>query len=224
MTFLQKATHIYLGIIIPLSIVIPIVPALLQYKRLPGQLKVIVWYLFLSAISNAVTRILAYNYINNMPVMHVYTLLEFVLLALFYREVLAKGKTGILIPLMVSLFTLLCIGNVLFLQNMHTYNTYTKSIEALLIIVLGVFYFKQNLDSIVSGKDRNTSLMYINSGLLIYFSGSFIWFVVYNMTVMNERMGMVMWSIHATLLLLLYVLIAIALWKYKKSEILTLNN
>ena len=216
MSRLAYATHMYVGVVVPASIIIPVIPALKKYRQLSQELKVISWYLFAATITSIINNMLGLRNVNNMPGMHVYTLLEFILLALFYRKVLDGTNTGNYVVALIPFFALASILNTLFFQNIYTYNTYTKSIEAIIIIVLAIAYFRKNLDKLVSGESNTDPVSYINSGLLLYFSGSFIWFTVYNMTVNNVVFGMLMWSIDATFLLILYILIAIALWKYKK--------
>jgi len=206
----------YMGVVVPASIIIPIIPAALKYRYLPEPQKIVSWYLFFAAIFSLINNLLGFSNINNMPVMHVYTFVEFVLLVLFYRNVLTGTRIGKYAVYAVPFFLIFCVVNVLFFQDIYTYNTHTKSIEALLVIFMAIAYFRKTLDRIGKDDARYSPLSYINSGLLLYFSGSFIWFTIFNLTVQNKSFGMVMWSIHATFLLVLYILIATALWKYKE--------
>jgi hypothetical protein len=204
-----------MAVVVPVSILLPISQAIIKYNRCPYELKIICWFLFASAISNIIGTFLAFKNINNMPVMHVYTFVEFALLAFFYKNILNTQQTGKIINWLIPSFLVICVVNALYFQNIHTYNTYTKSIEALIILILAITYFVKVLDKIEIEEKNVNVITYINSGLLIYFSGSFIWFVIFNLTIGNVGLGVIMWSIHATLLLILYILIAIALWKHK---------
>jgi len=58
--------------------------------------------------------------------------------------------------------------------------------------------------------------LYINSGMLIYFSGSFLLFIIYSVIISNYSLAYFIWDLHATFLLTMYILFAVALWKYKK--------
>lgn len=206
---------IYMGIVVPASILLPLSLATIKYNRLTIELKSISWFLFASAFSNIIGTILGFNNINNMPVMHVYTFVEFALLALFYKKLLNTQQSDKIINWLIPSFLVICVINVLYIQDLYTYNTYTKSIEALIILILAITYFVKVLDKVEIEEKNVNVITYINSGLLIYFSGSFIWFVIFNLTIGNVGLGVIMWSIHATLLLILYILIAIALWKHK---------
>ncbi len=214
MQLFPRASYLYVGIIVPACIIIPIIPAIIRYRALSNELKCIAWYLFVAAFTSIINTMLSRNNINNMPVMHFYTMLEFSILALFYKQLL-QGISKF-ISALIPFFILLCIANVIFFQNILTFNTYTKSVEAILIIFFSIAYFKNMLDATGSEIKWAGPLVYINSGLLFYFSGSFILFVIQNILIQNKDLVSIMWSIHATILLLLYILIAVALWKHKK--------
>lgn len=211
-----NATFIYLGIIVPLTIIVPILFAVSKYHFLSLELKIASWYLFLSGATNLLTSVLAFKSISNMPVMHIYTCLEMVLLGLFYRVILQGTRVSKSIPYIIAAFVVACIINVLYFQDIFTFNTYTKSLEALIIIFLAVCYFKNKLDSIAANINPNNTILFINSGLLLYFSGSFVVFIIENINIHSTQFWFVMWNIHGTLVVALYQLFAIAIWKYKK--------
>jgi hypothetical protein len=217
MPFQKNVFLFYEAVIVPLCVLIPMVPALVKYRILSAELKVLSWYLFMSAGSNVITSMLAHNRVNNMPVLHIYTFMELAVLGIFYRKAFGSTTLARYIPILIFSFFALCIANLLFFQNIYTYNTYTKSVEAIIVIFLAVNYFKKTLDATGVQTVHRNVLPYVNSGLLIYFSGSFILFVIPNMILFVPGIfGHVIWAVHATLLLIMYLLFATALWKYKK--------
>lgn len=204
-----------MGVVVPLSIIIPIIPAVVRYNELSSKLKIISWYLFAGAVTSIVNNVLAYCHLNNMLISHIYTLVEFILLILFYKKIPGE-KNKKAYNLLITFFSVLVVMNAAFLESIFTYNSYTKSIEAIVVMFLSVRYFKQNLDKAgTTAVKGDNYIIYINSGLLVYFAGSFLLFIIQNLTVSSLSFGLVMWTIHATFLLVLYILIAIALWKYK---------
>jgi hypothetical protein len=187
-----------------------------KYNKLPKELKVISWYLFIGAITSIIYNTMGFQKVNNMPLAHLYTVVEFTVLVLFYHRVMDKTGLNRFILWLIPLFVAFAIINALFFQSIFIYNTYTKSVEAIVIIFLSISYFIATLDKIGKSPERTSVIPYINSGLLLYFSGSFILFVIFNMTLQNRPFGLFMWGLHATFLLFLYILIAIALWKHKE--------
>lgn len=208
--------YIYVGIIVPLTIIIPVLIAIFKYRHLSSELKIAAWYLFLGGFSNFITSLLAFNNITNIPVFHFYTALELTLLCIFYKMILGGSVISRYIHPLIVVFLLLCVVNVLFFQNLFTFNSYTKTLEAIIIVFLALAYFKKNLDETAVSTSPQNPVVYINSGVLIYFSGSLIIFVIENLSISNITFWKVVWTLHASLLMIMYQLFAVALWKFKK--------
>ncbi|MBE2290312.1 MAG: hypothetical protein IAE95_12210 [Chitinophagaceae bacterium] len=206
----------YLGVVVPASVVIPFIPAVTRYSVFPRELRILSWFLLVDFVANGINSLLAFNLINNMPVMHTYTFVEFAILAIFYRAVFADEKMSRVINWLIPAFFGICVLNVLFFQDIFTFCTYTKSIEALIMAIFAVVLFMRDLDSIGGDKNVNAVLAYANTGILIYFSGSFLWFAACNLVPGGSVLSFIMWILHATFLVVFYILTAITLWKYKK--------
>ncbi len=200
----------------PASVIIPFIPAVTRYSVFPKELRILSWFLLIDFVANGINSLLGLNGINNMPVMHTYTFVEFTILAIFYRTVFADRKMYRVVNWLIPAFFAICVSNVLFFQDIFTFCTYTKSVEALIMAILAIMLFMRDLDSIGGGEKVNAVLAYANTGILIYFSGSFLWFAVCNLVPGGSVLGFSMWLLHATLLVVFYVLTAITLWKYKK--------
>lgn len=200
--------------LVPASISIPIGIAILKYKVLVGPYKVLGWYLLLAAFTSILFNVMAARFINNLPLSHLYTVVELSLISIFYKRVFSSTRFNKWCTVTIVCFLLLALANAIFVQGIYTFNTYTKSLESLVVMVLAIAYFLKSID-VRDVRADNGSLNLINSGFLLYFSGSFIWFSIFNFTVSNMSLGLIMWSIHATLLLIEYLMIAKALWKLK---------
>src|SRR4051812_30440665 len=94
----KDALLFYDVVIVPLCVLIPAIPACLKYRSFSPEFKVLSRYVFLSALANLVTSALAYNAINNMPVLHVYTFLELAVLGAFYGKVFGNSGPGKYLP------------------------------------------------------------------------------------------------------------------------------
>jgi hypothetical protein len=204
---------------------------LYHYKNNESKtLKNLYHYIFLCAVISILADILNIYQQNNLSLLHLLTLGEFVLLSLFYREMITKPnlKTkGFLI--FIAFISILIISNSIFLQDIFTYNTYAKSLVQVIIITYSIIYFYNltvNLDeephlhsshtindisSINSQKQKSIRL--INSSILLYYSGSLFIFMFGNQYKQNEDIFLMFWAFNAGLLLLVYILIAIGIWK-----------
>ncbi|RAJ29247.1 hypothetical protein [Pedobacter cryoconitis] len=206
-----SASLIYTGVIVPAGVLIPIVVAYSKRKYTNRPLEIIWYYLLLDGVVNLLAVLLADHEINNLPVLHVFTILEFLLLSYFYLSVLREKAAGRIIKYLLVIFPVFCIVNFLFFQSIYQFNTYARPVEALIIMGCSLAYFAQTNDA--DTRWSFNPLNWINTGILLYFSGALFIFSFSNLTVkqMSEKyyaINILMWNIHATLLLLMYLLIA----------------
>lgn len=183
---------------------------------LPSEMNILLWYLIVGAVCSLITSALAFFVINNMPVVQLYTVVEFIFVVLFYGSVSGKRGLGRYIPWLSPFFIFITVINLLLYQDIYTYNTNTKSAAALIVILLSVRLFKTMLDDVSPNVESRWPVALVNSGFLLYFSSSFVLFSIYNLIVGNRGYIRVMLMIHASSLILLYLLMSVAFWKLKK--------
>lgn len=200
-----------MGIIAPAFILFPVVAALVRFQYLGRPAKMVLFYLLVAGVVNTSATLMAKNGIRNLPLLHAFTMVEFVLVSLFYYFLFPKRRNILLGSMVV--FGLLCISNSVFLQSIWTYNSYTRSLEAILICLLGLFYF---LDNMEREKPHPIGANWFNSAFLMYFAGAFFLFLLSNLIVGNKAANTVIWNIHATLVLLMYLMHGIGFLKWKQ--------
>ena len=198
----------FMGVIVPLSVLLPIIIGIVQFKNLPGPARIILWYVLTSGFFSGISVIVGrYFHTNNMPLVHLYTAAEVVLFTWYYRRLSGntfKNKFYILLPV---LFAILCIVNAVFFQNIYTYSSYTRSVEAIICMLFALNYFA--IMASVAGDKRTLRqpAFYFNAGIFLYFSGAFILFVFSNFIITNlsRHNFLIIWNIHAALILLMYL-------------------
>ncbi|MCE3227023.1 MAG: hypothetical protein K0S32_1574 [Bacteroidetes bacterium] len=200
----------------PWSVVLPV---LLLFKQIrhkdQRELKPLFYYFILSLITQALSLIFWFYSINNLPLLHIYTPLEFLLLLWFYSILLEKQFTRTARFVVTISFLLFSIIDSWFLEDIYTFNTLGRSIEALVIILLSITWF---LFSIREDRHVNKNINYIIAGIFIYFSGSIVLFSFSNIiTRFTHSLALNVWSIHTLLLVSFYTLVTIALLKWKTN-------
>src|ERR1700712_5572749 len=158
--------YCYINYITPGSILIAIIIALFKFKQLTFPLKVFLYFLVFSAIANAANLILSAHHIHTTTLLHIYTPFEFAFISWFYNIVF-NGKWRTTIVILISIFTVLCILNFFFLQNGLEANTYTGTLEAVIIIGYSVLYLNQQSNIENDETWGKNGLNWINIGLLI---------------------------------------------------------
>jgi hypothetical protein len=193
----------------PWIIIAPFLLSVVRYNRLSKALKIMTWYLMLSVITQAVSLLLWKKSINNLPLLHVFTVLEFFLLFAYYSFQSKPLFTRFWFYLILFLFLLFALLDAFVLENLYSFNIYTRSVEAFIFIGCSVHWFISSLtlESKVIFREQN-ALKYMNAGFFIYFSGSLILFAFSNyINHLGRPLLMNIWTLHTLLLIVLYLFI-----------------
>lgn len=207
--------NIFVGVVVPYSILLPILIALLHFSRLTKAAKAIFIYLVCSGMVSILSISLArYFHVTNLPLFHVYTLVEFILLTEFYKHILPFRKTILIVQLC---FFLACVINSAFIQSIYQFNSYTLTLEALVIMLFAVNYFAKLFADSNDQKILEMPSFWFNTGLFLYFSGSYMLYNFSNyVLVQSKHSFVVVWNTRAAFLLLMYLLFTLGFWKCKK--------
>ena len=208
----------FMSVLVPCSILLPIMIGLLKLQRLPASARIIWYYLIVSAIvSAAFTFMGRVLHTNNMPLVHLYTPIELVFFCWFYTKTLWPQGNRFLTIWLPVLFTVLCIINALNYQSIYTYSSYTRSVEALICIIMALNYFARMATEGNEKKNISNPELYFNSGIFFYFSGGFMLFVFSNFIINSSHNNYaVIFVIYAALVLCMYILFAVAFLLCKK--------
>ncbi|MBS4063908.1 MAG: hypothetical protein KGZ74_05080 [Chitinophagaceae bacterium] len=200
-----------------MTVTVPLIIALLKYKQLGAEYLLLFYYLLVSFFTNAAAITLAESGVNNLPLLHLFTLVEGVLLLFFYQKNLTHVLNKYLFLLLAALFVVFCLINSLFIQALYTFNTYSRSAEAVLIIFLALTCFYTSLGENNRENWNKQPLILINIGLLLYFSSSLLLFLFSQVLLANQEINIIVWVIHATIVMIMYFFFAWAFLQYKKT-------
>lgn len=200
--------------IAPWLVVVPTYKALSRYSGLTPALKHVLYYLILASLTQAAAFAFWYQKANNMPLLHVYTLLEFFFVASFYHHALGSLLPANSLRVLILFFSLFSILNSLFIQNIYQFNSYASALKSLLVLVLALlFLLKKIREQPPTTGSSVASESWINSGFLIYFSGALVLFSFAGLLPRQQALQLNVWSLHLFLLIILYILLTIAFWK-----------
>lgn len=211
----MKPEYVYMNVVAPSFIIIPTVTALLRYKVLQKEVKILLLYLVVESIIIFLSSALAYYHLRNMPLYHVATIIETVLLLYFFSIILKTTYTVRFIKWAMIIFPVLSIINSLFIQSVYEFNSYPISLQFILMIFLCFLYWwqKENDESRPWG---TFPLNWIICGFLLYFSSAFILFTFSNagLVYLSRSNFILVWNVHATLSIIMYLMISIGIYKY----------
>ncbi|KAA2238991.1 hypothetical protein F0L74_22520 [Chitinophaga agrisoli] len=206
-------TSLYLGVVVPAATLIPITMGIFKFRALTPRLRALWLYLCMAAVINAIASI--YSHHNNLPLLHVYTMLELIFLVRYYLLLFTHKRILFFLKAVLILFPLYCVINFLFIQDIYSFNSYTRPVEAIILIACSLLYFMAS--SREDDEERWTAVPdnWVNAGILLYFSGALGQFAFSNVVEATTAKPVILliWVLHATLVLIMYILFTISFSK-----------
>lgn len=199
------------------STLIPLIVAIYNRNKLDYPLKYLSYLIYFSACIEIISAILWWQEENNLPLLHIFVVVEFILIGWMYQLHLYKLYNRYLIPVLIVAFSIFSIINSLFIQSIYTFNTYARPIGNLLFIIFAISYYYKLLKELKIRYLERNPMFWINTGILIYFSGSLFLFIFSNYLLKQTQLNNLFWSIHAGLNVFINVLYAIGLWLSREN-------
>lgn len=217
MLSLRSFTMLYTGEIVPAVTWLPIIVAIWLYRRITRSLKAILLYLCVAVVFNYAATISSHSN-NNLPLLHIYTVVEFLLVIRFYFIVLPGKRIKKVVIVLSILFSAWAIMNSLFVQHIYGFNSYSRATEALIMIVFGVLYIIHTAKDDSNEEWSRNPENWVNAGFLLYFSGALSQFAFSNIVSAHAPavFKMAIWDIHATFVLVMYLLFTVAFLKCRR--------
>lgn len=189
------------------------------FRRMPREVKMFGLFLLMDAFTELMLLFFFKRGSNNMPWLHLYTIMEFLTLSFFYKTLfkdswLFRKYFWWVIPLVV----LLLIGNSVFIESIYGFNSNAKTVVQLFMIGYAVAYFFMNFGVTDFNLPRNFAVAMINAAIMIYYSGTLFIFMFARVVNTPENkdsilMQIIFWTFNAGLFLLFQLFILIGLWK-----------
>ena len=208
----MRASTAYMGIIVPSSIIIPIIFALFKHRLWTLTEKLSFGYLLLSATFNTLAIITAIKKVNNLPFLHLYTVLEFCLLCFVLRSILEKNVL-LRKPLKIAafIFPIFAIAYILLTNSLYTFNVLPRFLSSITLLT----FCLATLFSGLSKMEKTINIFNFQAtvALLIYFSSSSVLFGLIEYVRTDKELNRILWCLHATLVLFMYLIFARAYYK-----------
>ncbi|WP_167619506.1 hypothetical protein [Maribellus sediminis] len=159
---------------------------ILFYKYLNKALKIVFAFVCMAVVSEFSSQIIIHLFKGTtIWQTHFYVMLEFFIWALFYWYLMKPFVNKNLYWLVVTVFEIYCIVNMIFIQDLNVYPT-TRAIESILMIVLSILTFYRIMVEGKIDKLRNEPIIWINSAVLLYFSSSIFFHLVFNVLLVKD--------------------------------------
>lgn len=206
----------YMGVVVPATIFLPIIIALINKAYWKTTERWVFAYLVFSLFFNSLSKLLSDRRINNLPFLHLYTVLEFLLLSLCFLSVISHQLFRKVIVVGMILFPLFAAFNIWHSNSLYSYNMMPRSVESILIIIYGIFFLLRKF-SLESKTDYDFNYFFV-FGMLLYFCSSITLFSLSGFILQDTGLNFFLWNMHATLVLILYVVIAVGYLKLRRKQ------
>lgn len=218
-----------------LSIGFPFVASIIIKDKIPSPLKIVRIYIIFSSLIQACITILFFIHKDNLFLFHIYITEAFVMLSLFYRELLKKThpfkdkpiKRNIFL-ISIVFFILFAIINILFINGPKDFPTFPFLIYCVFMIVYVSWYdyirsFYEPAPIINSElsvfKLYKGPVFWINKGILLYTSFSLLVAVLDNILYEEklERIRSIVLAANSIFVIVLHIFMGIGFLKYKSN-------
>lgn len=211
----------YIIIISHVPILITSGYALMTFRKQQKILRVFSCFLFLSYLVQFASLLFWFNRMNNMPLLHLYVGLGFLMLTVFYKKVLEGFISGAVIYSVGIGFFLLTTINSLFIQSVFRFNSYALTLESVLLIIFSLTTYILLLNETVKEQRKSmiSSLNWINSGIFIYYVSNLLifYFSEYFSRFFSLEFNRYTWVLHSFFSVVMYTFFFIGIWKRPKD-------
>jgi hypothetical protein len=203
------------------SILFPIIVGLIYYKRLTSPFRLL-FYFFLSGIVFEVqASVLKVIYLNNMPGLHLYTLVEgLVFSRIYYMHFQKNSVLRLFIGINTIVFIGACLADVFFTSTIWGWNAFSRSYSAVSIVCYALIYFYFLFRNGSEQYRTDQPMFWVATGTLFYFSCNMLYFMLHSSLVSNAYIAAFSGAIiHAAINIIAHLLYAQSFRCFKTQKI-----
>ncbi len=201
-------------------ILLPFIIGIFRFNYFDKSLRYLFYFVTYGTLNEVASFIIAkFDFSNTMPKSHLYTFVAFLLLGFFYIEVFKGFIDRKKIVILIVTFELYMILNAIFFQSIFEFPDFPRSISYIVFILASVIcYYKVMVEASIKNL-WSEPLVWINTAILIYYSGSLFSTVLFNYILeYSVEFAKQIVYFFGALTALFYVLIAVGFGKAGKQK------
>jgi len=201
-----------------LSVVVPLILYLVKMRYASRPVHFVGVLMIISALSDIAAYILSARGQSTVTLFNSYYIILFILLGWFYYEILPPEKNSRTTIGGLLVYVLSFILVTLYVQSFNEYQTFMWTITGMIMIFFSISYFV-NLFSARTNVS-NYELLWINSGVLLYFSLNLFLFVMssYILTKLDPEISVLIWSFHNVNNIMKNILFGCGIYAFSKER------
>lgn len=165
-----------LDVLYYLALIVSIIIGFIEYKKFNSGTKIVFFIILMAFIDEALVFICRYKSINSRPVYHVYCVIDFFLMTLFFFKTIFATIRYLYINL--AAITILTIGllNCFFFQPITKLNSNMLVLESFCVIIMSLFaLYKILIDDTVTIVFKHPNFWFWVFFLILYTGTFFFW-------------------------------------------------
>lgn len=201
----------------PFAVLPALVLAWYKYGIAGPAFRILAYHLSFVAFTSILSALLWFMNENNLPLLHVYTIVEFTFISLYFSYVL-KGSVPKAVWAGLFAFAAFAVWYAACWQGWNLFNPLPRSVESLLVIILCIAYYARTLAELKVDNLFREAAFWLNTGWLFYFSAALFLFTMSNYILpLNRTLNVWVWTLHAFFSDILYLFIFIGLWQIRRT-------
>ncbi|ASU32363.1 hypothetical protein [Mucilaginibacter xinganensis] len=195
-----------------------------RFKKLSKGFKALTVLILCTLISESIKKVYGRIYHNNMPIAHIWAVIEFALFSLTYFYLLKSTRVKNIIIASTIVMLMLEIVNVLFFEKLTQFPSLILEASHILYVVYSLLLFRQMLLFPTEQSLFKQSLFWFNINVLFYATTMFLNFALLSYFIENKLELAPLVYFGVAINLIFYVVIGISLLIDNAKEIRLSNG
>lgn len=152
-----------------------------------------------------------FNHVGTSPLYHIYSPIFVLMLFYLFSKALFIGKHLLKWWVVPVLFVVFAVANALWLDGFYNFPSNTAVAYSVFGISLSIGYFVKTINALEVAYLEREPMFWVSSGMLLYFSGSFLFWVCLNFLTYDVDFFFSIYAVNGWLAILLSTCLCIAL-------------
>lgn len=179
---------------------LPVIVGIRNYRLLSPAFRLLLYFLVLSIGFDIQGTILKQFYSNNMPGLHLYTLVEFLAFsAVYYSHFQKNSALQLFIGINAIVFVAVCLADAFWINNIWSLNPLSRSYSSVSMIFYTLVYFFFMFRKDTESYSMTHPMFWVNIALLIYFGFNTLYFMLGHWMMKHKEMAFLGLFLHNTM-------------------------
>lgn len=210
-----------IALLLAATIILPCITGVIRFKRLSVSYKIITALLLVALLTEMVMILFPYFGVDNLIGMHLYSIVEIVLLGLFFTsQIKNDSRARYIILILTFLLSAFALGYALLGNNIAEFNSIPRALECVYFSAISCYVFYLMSMEGEARQSEDNCFYFINGAILFYFSSSFLVFALSKFMAADNDTLLAMYNVHSIVNGICNIAYAVGLWIASRSSYL----